>query len=36
MVQQAELRANHVLHGENGEASGVHLAVARVYAAGAC
>ncbi|KAH6604401.1 hypothetical protein Trco_007847 [Trichoderma cornu-damae] len=35
VVQQAELRADHVLHGEDGEARGVHLAVAGVDAAGA-
>lgn len=35
-VQQAELRAHHVVHRQDGEARGVHLAVGRVDAAGAC
>lgn len=36
VVQQAELRAHHVVHRQDGEARGVHLAVGRVDAAGAC
>lgn len=36
VVQQPELRAHHVVHRQDGEARGVHLAVGRIDAAGAC